>query len=572
MAEPTPILVISRRRVLAILVGMSLCGFVLIAQAVKLQVVDTEFLQSEGEARFLRQVEIPTMRGSIVDRNGEPLAVSTPVESVWAHPGELLQAADRIPLLASVLGQDAEAIERRLTQRADRQFVWIIRRIPPHLADRVRELEIPGVFLQREYRRFYPTAEVSSQVVGFTNIDEVGQEGLELAYDNWLTGQTGAKRVIKDRLGRVVEDVELIREAEAGRELRLTIDRRLQDLAYRELTATVLQHQARSGSVVVLDIPTGEVLAMVNYPSYNPNSRDRNPEGMRNRALTDVLEPGSVVKPFVVAAAMEAGIARPDMMLDTAPGTMRVSGHTIRDIRNFGELSVTGLLTKSSNVGIVQLAMAMDASHLWSMYSRLGFGGVTGTGFPGESAGVLRDHERWRKLEQATLSYGYGLSVTPLQLARAIAAIADQGRLRQPSFIHGSDNPPQTVIDPLLARQISDMLETVTQPGGTATRAAVDGYRVAAKTGTSRKSSVGGYSDRYVSSIAGFAPMVQPRIAVVAVIADPTAGEYYGGLVAGPLFGQIMKDALRLMNVPPDDVRSLMALNQTRLDPIGAAQ
>ncbi|MEM7054061.1 MAG: penicillin-binding transpeptidase domain-containing protein, partial [Pseudomonadota bacterium] len=393
---------------------------------------------------------------------------------------------------------------------------------------------------------------------------------LELAYDSWLTGQAGAKRVIKDRLGRVVEDVELISEAKAGRELRLTIDRRLQDLAYRELMATVVKNQARSGSVVVLDIPTGEVLAMVNYPSYNPNARNRSPEGMRNRALTDVLEPGSVVKPFVVAAAMEAGLARPDMLIDTTPGTMRVSGHTIRDIRNFGEMTVTGLLTKSSNVGIVQLAMAMDASHLWSMYSRLGFGGVTGTGFPGESAGVLRDHERWRKLEQATLSYGYGLSVTPLQLVRALAVIADDGRLRQPSFIHGSDNPPQTVIDPLLARQVSQMLETVTQPGGTATSAAVDGYRVAAKTGTTRKSTSGGYADRYISSIAGFAPMVNPRIAVVAVVNDPDAGDYFGGLVAGPLFGQVMKDALRLMNVPPDDVDSLMALNQT--ENMGAAQ
>ena len=567
MADPNAVLVTSRRRVLALLIGMGLCGFVLVAQAVKLQVIDTEFLQGEGEARFLRQVEIPTMRGSIVDRNGEPLAVSTPVESVWAHPGELLQeASDRIPMLASLLGQDAEAIERRLTQRADRQFVWIIRRIPPHLADRVRELDIPGVFLQREYRRFYPTAEISSQVVGFTNIDEVGQEGLELAYDNWLTGQTGAKRVIQDRLGRIVEDVELIREALPGRELRLTIDRRLQDLAYRELMATIARHQARSGSVVVLDIPTGEVLAMVNYPSYNPNGRSRSSDGMRNRALTDVLEPGSIVKPFVVAAAMEAGIAHPEMLVDTSPGTMQVSGHTIRDIRNFGEMSVTGLLTKSSNVGIVQLAMAMDASHLWSMYSRLGFGDVTGTGFPGESAGVLRDHERWRKLEQATLSYGYGLSVTPLQLARAIAAIADQGRLRQPSFILDSDNPPQAIIDPLLAEQVSQMLETVTQTGGTATRAAVDGYRVAAKTGTSRKSSAGGYSNKYVASIAGFAPMVRPRIAVVAVVNEPSAGDYYGGLVAAPLFGQVMKDALRLMNVPPDDMNGLMALNENGVD------
>lgn len=550
----------SRVRVAMILAIMAACALLLVARAVKLQVMDTEFLQSEGEARFLRQVEIPAMRGSILDRNGEPLAVSTPVESVWAHPGELLQAADRIPMLAGVLGQDAEAIERRLTQRADREFVWIIRRIAPDLAERVRELDIPGVFLQREYRRFYPTSDVSSQVVGFTNIDEVGQEGLELAYDSWLMGHPGAKRVVKDRLGRVVENVELVQEAEPGQDLRLTLDRRLQYLAYRELTRTVAEHQARSGSVVVLDVTTGDILAMVNVPSFNPNSRDLgSPEGRRNRALTDVLEPGSVVKPFVVAAAMEAGLAYPDLVIDTTPGTMQVSGHTIRDVRDYGELTVTGILTKSSNVGVVQLALGMDPRHLWSMYSRLGFGAVTGTGFPGESAGVLRDYERWRKLEQATLSYGYGLSVTPLQLVRATAAIADDGRLRQPSFVLGSDNPVQTVMDPSLSSQLREMLETVTLPGGTATRASVPGYRVAAKTGTSRKVGVGGYGDRYVSSIAGFAPVSRPRLAAVVVIHDPRGDEYYGGAVAGPLFGRVMADALRLMDVPPDDVRTLIA-------------
>ena len=552
---------ICRLRVALLIALMGLAAVGLLARAVKLQVMDTEFLQEEGEARFLRQVEIPTMRGRIIDRNGQPLAVSTPVSSVWAHPGELLQAADRIPLLAGVLDEDPEAIQRRLSQRADRQFVWIIRRINPELADRVRRLEIPGVFLQREYKRFYPTGEVSAQVVGMTNIDEVGQEGLELAYDSWLTGRTGMKRVIQDRLGRVVEDIELVREARPGRELQLTLDRRLQYLAYRELVSAVSEHEARSGSVVILDVTSGAILAMVNYPSFNPNARERqSPEGVRNRALTDVLEPGSVVKPFVVAAAMEAGLAHPDMVLDTAPGFMNVSGHTIKDFRNYGELSVTGVLTKSSNVGIVQLAMAMDPQHMWSMYSRLGFGQVTGTGFPGESAGVLRDYQRWRKLEQATLSYGYGLSVTPLQLARAMAAIADDGRLRQPSFILDSDNPVQNVMDPALVEQLTKMLETVTSPEGTATRAAIDGYRVAAKTGTSRKVGVSGYSDRYVSSIAGFAPVTRPRIAAAVVIQDPGGGDYYGGLVAAPLFGHVLADALRLMNVPPDDVSSLVTL------------
>jgi cell division protein FtsI (penicillin-binding protein 3) len=558
-------LAVCRMRVALLVVLMALAGLGLVARAVKLQVMDTEFLQQEGEARFLREVEIPTMRGRIIDRNGQPLAVSTPVESVWAHPGELLQAADRIPLLASVLGEDPDDIQRRLSQRADRQFVWIIRRIRPALAERVRQLDIPGVFLQREYRRFYPTAEVSAQVVGITNIDEVGQEGLELAYDNWLTGRTGLKRVIQDRKRRVVEDVELIREAEPGRDLTLTLDRRLQYLAYRELAAAVGEHRARSGSVVVMDVTTGGILAMANYPSFNPNARERtSTEGMRNRALTDVLEPGSVVKPFVVAAALEAGLAEPGTLLDTAPGRMNVSGHTIEDIRNYGELTVTGVLTKSSNVGVVQLAMAMDPQHMWSIYSRLGFGRVTGTGFPGESAGVLRDYQRWRKLEQATLAYGYGLSVTPLQLARAMAAVADGGRLRQPSFILGSDNPVQNVMDPALAEQLADMLETVTGPDGTATRAAIDGYRIAAKTGTSRKVGVSGYSDRYISSIAGFAPVSDPRLAAVVVIQDPRGEDYYGGVVAGPLFGRVMADALRLANVPPDEVATLLARAEDR--------
>lgn len=557
-----PKLHVGRIRVVLALGVMALLALALLGRAVKLQIMDTEFLQSEGEARFLRQVAIPATRGNILDRNGEPLAVSTPVDSVWAHPGELLQAADRIPMLAGILDADAEAIERRLTQRSGRQFVWLRRHIHPELAERIRALEIPGVFLQREYRRFYPAGEVVAQVLGFTNIDEVGQEGLELAYNSWLEGRAGLKRVIQDRYGRVVENVELIREARPGRDLELTLDRRLQYLAFRELKAAVLEHEARSGTVVVLEVPTGEILAMANFPSYNPNAAGRvSAEGLRNRALTDVMEPGSVVKPFVVAAAMEAGLATPDMLINTSPGTMQVSGHTIRDIRNFGELTVTGVLTKSSNVGVVQLAMAMDPRHLWGMYSRLGFGSVTGTGFPGESAGVLRDYERWRKVEQATLSYGYGLSVTPLQLARAMAAIADQGRLRQPTFIRGADNPAQSVLDPRLADRLVAMMETVTGPEGTATRARVDGYRVAAKTGTARKSGAGGYDDRYVSSIAGFAPASRPRLAVVAVIHDPTGSAYYGGLVAAPLFSRVMADALRLLNVPPDDLGTLMAVS-----------
>lgn len=546
--------------------GIMLLGcVVLVARAINLQVMETEFLQSQGEARFLREVAIPTVRGSIFDRNGEPLAVSTPVESIWAHPGTLLQEVDNIPMLAGLLEIPADELERRLTQRATREFVWLKRRVHPELADRLREMAIPGVHLEREYRRFYPTGEVTAQVLGFTNIDDIGQEGLELAYNNWLQGEPGSKRVIKDLFGRTVQEVELVHDMQPGRDLRLTIDRRLQYLAFRELKTAVLEFGARSGSIVIMDVGTGEVLAMVNYPSYNPNASDRSAsDGLRNRALTDVLEPGSVIKPFAMAAVMEAGIAGPDTLIDTSPGTMEVAGHTIRDVRNFGEMTATQLITKSSNVGMVDLVLKMDARHLWGVYSRFGFGAVTGTGFPGESAGVLRDYERWRKLEQATLAYGYGLSVTPLQLTRATAAIADEGRLRQPSFIANSDNPPHSVLDPALARQLVAMMETVIEPGGTGTRAAIAGYRVGGKTGTSRKVGAGGYDDRYLASFTGFAPASRPRLAATVVIHDPSGEAYYGGQVAAPVFGRVMDAALRLFNVPPDRLDSLVAQTTAR--------
>ncbi len=540
-------------------------ALVMVGRAVNLQVTEAEFLQGQGEARFLRQVAIPTVRGNILDRNGEPLAVSTPVESVWAHPGALLQAADRLPALAELLETPVEDLERRLTQRATREFVWLRRRINPDLADEIRALAMPGVFFQREYRRFYPTGEVTAQVLGFTNIDDVGQEGLELAYNAWLQGEPGAKRVIKDRLGRVVQTVELVRDARPGRDLQLTLDRRLQYLAFRELKAGVLEVGAASGTVVVLDVTSGDILAMVNFPSYNPNASIRAVgENMRNRALTDVIEPGSVIKPFAVAAAMEAGLAYPEMLLSTSPGTMRVSGHTIRDVRNFGDLTVEGVLARSSNVGMVQLVLAMEARQLWGMYSRLGFGMVTGTGFPGESAGVLRDYGRWRRLEQATLSFGYGLSTTPLQLARATAAIADDGRLRQPNFILGAENPAISVMDPDLARDLNRMMEASTLAGSTGTRARVAGYRVGGKTGTTRKLGAGGYESRHIASFTGFAPASRPQLAAVVVINDPTSGEFFGGQVAAPVFGRVMDAALRLFSIPPDDMDVLMAASGER--------
>ena len=428
-----------------------LCSVALIARAVNLQVMETDFLQGQGEARYLREVTIPSTRGVINDRNGEPLAVSTPVDSVWVRPGRVLENPENIQPLAALINADPDEIERKLTQRSRKEFVWLKRRLNPDVADKIRELNIPGVNLQKEYRRFYPAGEVTSHVIGFTNIDDVGQEGLELAYDSWLAGTPGLKRVIRDRKGQTVEEVELIKESDPGKDLNLTIDKRLQYLAYRELKSAVLKHGARSGSVVVLDVDSGEVLAMVNQPSYNPNVAGNDADGVRNRAVTDVIEPGSVMKPIAVTSVLENGLATSNTEVETSPGYIVISGHTIRDHNNYGLLDVTGVLTKSSNVGITKLALQLKPEQMWDTYRRYGFGEATGTGFPGESAGVLRNHGRWRRLEQATISYGYGISATPLQLAQAYAAIANGGKLRQPAFLQGSNNPPISAIDPGIA-------------------------------------------------------------------------------------------------------------------------
>jgi cell division protein FtsI (penicillin-binding protein 3) len=546
-------------RLYGFLLVFLLCSVALIARAVNLQVTETEFLQGQGEARFMRELEVPTRRGNIVDRSGEPLAVSTPVDSVWVNPGEFLEAPENIAPLAAVLKSDAEEMERHLNQRSGKGFVWLRRRLHPDVAAAIEALDLPGVYLQKEYRRFYPAGEVAAHIIGFTNIDDVGQEGLELTYNDWLQGKPGLMRVIKDRLGRTVEHSEVLREAEHGHDLNLTIDRRLQYLAYRELKQTVLKHGASSGSVVLLDIATGEILAMVNQPSYNPNQPSSDSEGLRNRAVTDVFEPGSVMKTFSIAAALEAGIVTPTTPIDTTPGTITVSGHTISDHQNYGLIDVTGIITKSSNVGATKLALQMEPEQLWSVYDRFGFGEVTGSGFPGESAGVLRNYRHWRRVEQATLSYGYGVSVTVLQLAEAFAAIADEGRLRRPSLVQGANNPAVSIMDPKYAHEVAAMLETVTGERGTGKAARVGNYRVSGKTGTSRKASAAGYASRYVATFAGFAPSTNPRLVAIVTINDPSAGEYYGGLVAAPLFSTVMGGALRLLNIAPDNYTQVVA-------------
>ncbi len=540
---------------------VTLSAALLLWRGLDLTLTHKDFLQNQGDARYLRVVAMPAHRGIVLDRNAEPLAVSTPVDSVWVNPGELATQRARWPALARLLDLTPQSIERLLAGRMDREFLYLRRHVEPGLAARVLALKIPGVALQREYRRYYPTGEVCAHVIGFTNVDDVGQEGLELAFDDWLRGTPGAKRVIQDRLGRVVEDVESIEAPRPGRDLVLSLDRRIQYLAYRQLKATVRQSRAKSGSVVVLDARTGEVLAMVNQPAYNPNNlADRVSRRFRNRAVTDVFEPGSSVKPFTVAAGFTSGLFRPDTIIDTTPGLLKVGRYTVHDVHNYGVIDVATLIKKSSNVGASKMSLALPPEALWRMFSGVGFGSLTGSGFPGEAEGILTDYSRWGEITRATLSFGYGLSVTPLQLARAYQALANGGRLLPVSFKR-LEAPPAgvQVMSPKIARQVRRLLEGVLADGGTGTHARVAGYRVAGKTGTVKKSIEGGYSDdRYVAVFAGIAPASSPRLVIVAVINEPRGGEYYGGLVAGPLFAEVMGGSLRILGIPPDD-RSAIA-------------
>ena len=546
-----------RTRLYVVLAMLGLASSALVVRAVDLQVVRKDFYQEQGDARYLRDIEIPVSRGTIFDRNGEPLAVSTPVESIWANPSELLAHAERIGELARATGLDEQSLRQKLNERAEREFVYIKRHLNPDDAAAILALGIPGVASQREFRRYYPNGEVVAHALGFTNIDDRGQEGLELAFDAWLAGKPGVKRVIRDRLGHQVEDVELVREAQPGRDLHVSIDRRIQYLAYRELKAALQEHNAKAGSMVILDVPTGEILAMVNQPSFNPNARGNvDPAWRRNRVATDVVEPGSTMKALTIAAALESGKWKAHTAIDTTPGTYTLYGHTISDVRNRGLIDVTGVITHSSNVGAAKIAGTMTRDHMYDVYHRFGLGEVTGCGFPGESPGNLPIAKNWGPVEQATIAYGYGLSLTPLQLAQAYAAIADDGRLRAPTFVKGARNPDRAVIDPQIAASVRSMLETVVRPPGGGVKAAVANYRVAGKTGTSRTAVGGGYEKRYISLFAGMVPASAPRLVGVVVIHDPSAGMYYGSLVAAPVFGKVMDGALRLLDVPPDDVQN----------------
>ncbi|WP_225562992.1 penicillin-binding protein 2 [Rhodanobacter sp. DHG33] len=547
----------ARKRMVLVVGVLGLISLGLVARAFDLQVVRKQFYQKQGDARFLREVPIPVSRGTIFDRNGEPLAVSTPVTSIWANPAVLLANSDRIPALAKALGGDPQQIEQYLEQRSDREFVYLRRQMPPEAAQTVLDLDIPGVNGQREFKRFYPSGEVTAHVLGVTNIDDHGQEGLELAYDDWLAGKPGIKRVIRDGKGHEVETLEQVRAPKPGQNLTLSIDRGIQFLAYNELKNTLDKFNAASGSMVVMDVHTGEILAMASLPTYNPNAlAGSKPVQRRNRAVTDVVEPGSTMKAFTLAAALSSGKYTPTgPAIDTGNGHWFFYGHDIHDDDPNGVLTPTGVLTRSSNVGAAKIAMTLDTSLMYNTYRAFGFGNSTGSGFPGESSGLLRVGRDWRPLEKAIMAYGYGLNVTPLQLVTGYATIADGGVMHTPTFIKGDDSPGKQIISPTVAHELVSMLETVTGPNSTGANARIANYSVAGKTGTSHQAIAGGYAkDTYNSLFAGIVPASNPQLVAVVVINGTTKGGYFGGTVSAPVFASVMSGAVRLLDIPPDNI------------------
>ena len=550
-----------------------LAGFVLLAtglvtRAGYLQVFDHEFYRGQGEARQLRTVAIPAHRGDLLDRNGEPLAISTPIQTLWGDPTELAARPEALGEVASILGMDGDSLIGRVRRAAEQglEFVYVKRHVQPALVERVAALGIEALSVQREYRRYYPSGGAASHVVGFTDIDDVGREGLEMAYDEWLAGRAGERRAVRDRTGREITDTDVLTPALPGRDLALSIDRRLQYFADRALTEAGTEHGAESASAVVMDVVSGKVLAMANYPSYNPNDLgDRHGGHQRNRAMTDVFEPGSTMKPFTIAAALESGRFDVDDIVHTSPGHYDIGKYRITDLKDYGWLDLGGIVTRSSNVGVSKVARQLEPEQMWALFDGFGFGRAPGSAFPGEVPGYFNPPAVWHRVEQASISYGYGISVSALQLARAYAALANDGILPPVSFL--ADDEPEAgvrVLDAGIARQIRGMLESVVTEG-TGHRAKVPGYRVAGKTGTSHRSQSGGYAeDRYVSVFAGFAPASNPRLAAVVVVHDPSGDDHFGSVVAAPVFADIMSHALRLEGVEPDDTEVLRAAAAAR--------
>ncbi|GAA5523934.1 peptidoglycan D,D-transpeptidase FtsI [Microbulbifer aestuariivivens] len=557
---------IARWRYALVAVSLCLLAVALVFHLARLQVLPEEergyrFLQDQGRARTIRTEELAAYRGAIVDRNGELLAVSTPVQTLWANPQHLREAsAEELRRLAAALEMKPAALARRLQKYGSKEFMYLRRHLSPEQAARALSLDLPGVYSKKEYRRFYPAGEVVAQLLGFTNIDDHGQEGLELAYDEWLSGQPGQQQVLKDLKGRTVQDLATKREARPGRDLRLSIDMRLQYLAYRELKRAVNENGAASGFMVILDTRNGDVLAMANQPSFNPNNRKgATAAAMRNRALIDQFEPGSTVKPLTALAALESGRYQPHTAINTSPGYIRLPGKTLVDPVNYGRIDLTRVITKSSQVGITKIAMDLDPDNLRQLFFRLGLGEAVGSGFPGEAAGILPSRSRWHPIERANFAFGYGLTVNAVQLAQAYSVIANAGLKRPVSLILAEGKTARAdaerVVEDALTRQVTAMLETVIGEDGTGRRAGVPGYRVAGKTGTVHKVGSAGYVDnRYRSVFAGFIPADNPRLAAVVVIDDPSQSKYYGGEVAAPVFGAVMEGAMRLLQVPPEEI------------------
>ena len=530
-------------------------GFaVLAARAVYLQAVRTDFLQEKGEARYSRVMEIAATRGRILDRGGEALAVSTPVKSIWAIPGDVDASVKDKRRLAALLGMSKAELDRRLSETS-RDFVYLKRQIPPETAAEVLALGIKGVHQQGEYRRYYPGGEVTAHVVGFTGVDDTGQEGIELAQQETLGGRPGSRRVIRDRLGHIVEDVQSIRAAHDGGDITLSLDSKIQSVAYGALKSAMERHRAKAGAVIVVDVTSGEILALANAPSYNPNNRAKlTGAQLRNRVITDLFEPGSTLKPFTVALALETGSVKTSTVVATAPGRMTLATYTIRDVHPAPALTVSQVIARSSNVGAAKLALGLPREAMWDLFRRVGFGTAPELGFPGAASGKLRPHRSWKPIEQATMSYGHGISVSLAQLARAYTVFARDGELVPLTLVKtGAVAAGEKVLSAETARAVRAMLEAAVQPGATGPRARIMGYRVAGKTGTAHKQENGAYApDKYLASFVGLAPASAPRLVVAVMIDEPSAGQHYGGTVAAPVFAQIMQGALRLLGVPHD--------------------
>lgn len=532
-----------------------LAGFaVLLGRAFYLQGLNNEFLQAKGEARFVRVVDMPASRGPVTDRHGKMLAISTPVESIWTSPADLELDGGQVTRLASALGMDRKLLTERIADNG-KNFVWLKRQLSPEQAGGVMALKIPGVFQQREFRRYYPSGDVTAHVIGFTGVDDQGQEGIELAQQGTLAGATGQKRVIKDRKGRIVEEIENLKMPREGKSVKLSIDERFQYLAHRELKAAVEANKAKGGALVMLDAKTGEILALVNQPDFNPNNRAQvQLKQMRNRSITDVFEPGSTFKPFAVSTALEAGIVKPDTVIITGPG-LTIGSKTITDLpHRSSQLTVAEIIQTSSNIGTARIALQLPSERLWNMYNDLGFGVAPKTGFPGEATGRLRAARTWKPIEQANMGFGYGISVSALQLARAYTIFTNDGVLLPVTFLkRDGDVIGKQIISPKTARAMAQMLETVTQQGGTAKKGQVPGFRVAGKTGTTEKLVNGQYTENfYVSSFVGFGPVSNPRYIIAVTIDEPSAGKHFGGEVAAPVFSTVMSQALRMSGVLPD--------------------